>query len=79
MSQRVGDLGAWCSPERCFNLFQSFALCLGDESHGEDDVEDAHKSKQPEGSSTGQNILKDISVPDIKVILITIILINYLC
>lgn len=66
MSQSAGDLGARRSPESCFNLFQSFALCLWDESHGEDNVEDAHKSKQPEGSSTGQNILKDISVQDIK-------------
>lgn len=74
MSQRVGELGAWCSPESCFNLFQSFALCLWYESHGEDDAEDAHKSKQPEGSSTGQNILKEISVQEVKIILITVML-----
>lgn len=68
----LGNLGAQRPPESCFNLFQSFALCLWDESHGEDNVEDAHKSKQPEGSSTGQNILKDISVQDIKAIVITV-------
>lgn len=71
----IGDLGAWCSPESCLNLFQSFTLCLWDESHGEDDAEDAHKSKQPEGSSTGKNILKKM----FKVILITVVVLNYWC
>lgn len=58
MSREVVDSGTWCSPESCFDLFQSFAFCLWDESYSEDDIEDAHKSKHPEGSSTRQNILK---------------------
>lgn len=69
MNQEVVDSRAWCSPESCFNLLQSFAFCLWDERYGEDDVEDAHKSKHPEGSSTGQKILKEIPVKDIKDIL----------
>lgn len=76
LSQEVVDSWARCSPESCFDLFQSFAFCLRDESYGEDDVEDAHKSKQPEGSSTGQNILKEIPVQDIKVILNTVMDMN---
>lgn len=66
MGQEDVDSGTRCSPERCFDLFQGFAFCLWDESYSEDDIEDAHKSKHPEGSSTGQNILKKNPVQELK-------------
>lgn len=46
-----GSSWAWCAPESVFNLLQGFAFCLRDEDHGEDDIEEAHTGKEPEGSS----------------------------
>lgn len=45
-------------PKGGFNLLQSFALCLRDEEYGEDDVDEAHGGKEPEGPSACQRILQ---------------------
>ena len=58
----------WCSSptggssERGLDLLQRLALGLGDEGHGEDDVEDAHGGEQPEGSSAGEENLEKVKV-----------------
>lgn len=71
-------MGSWArrSPKSGFDLLQGFALCLWDEEHGEDDVEDAHKGKHPKGSCAGQNILKEIPVRDNTCKLVWTIIMN---
>lgn len=79
MSQEVVHSRAWRSPESRFDLFQSLALSLRDERYGEDDVEDAHECKHPESSSTGQDILKEIPVHDLKVTVPTVMVVDDFC
>lgn len=50
---RKGASWTWCPPESGFNLLQCLALSFWDEGDSEEDVEDARRGEQPEGSSAG--------------------------
>lgn len=55
-------------PECGFNLFQRFALGFREESGGEDEVEDAHGSKQPKCPSASQQSLGEAKIKAVLVV-----------
>lgn len=56
---RLRPLWTWGASENGLNLFQRLSFGLRDEEYSEEDVDDAGRREEPEGSCTGQRHLQE--------------------